>query len=201
MVKIFSNDHTYKHPWGHVTSAYWRKYPNPTARHVVHVDCFGRHLDPNTRVLTSHRVFTLVLNVPDVLRKFGAVPVRWYSYEVASVSPDKQELVVRTRNVSLSSYLSYDETCTYKPHPENSSWTAYRQVVRLNASVFLAGPMIENHSLNALVTKSKQGLETIEMLCQRIRSCGGPSSLFNLTTLYDYMGEQLKSRMRPLVAS
>jgi len=56
MPKLFSTEHTYRHPWSHVTSAFWRKYPNPLATHVKEIDCYDRKLIPASTFYASAAV-------------------------------------------------------------------------------------------------------------------------------------------------
>lgn len=45
MVKLFTTEHTFQHPFERVTSAFWRKYPNDAAAHVKAIDITDRRID------------------------------------------------------------------------------------------------------------------------------------------------------------
>ena len=44
MVRLFSTEHTFSHPFSRVSSAFWRKYPNENAPHVQAIDCYERKI-------------------------------------------------------------------------------------------------------------------------------------------------------------
>ncbi len=62
------------HPWSHVTSAFWRKYPNPLATHVKQIDCYERKLvptggaagssDPQRMLLVTNRLVACESPIP-----------------------------------------------------------------------------------------------------------------------------------------
>ena len=44
MVRLFSTEHTFSHPFSRVSSAFWRKYPNENAPHVQAIDTYERKI-------------------------------------------------------------------------------------------------------------------------------------------------------------
>ena len=44
MVRLFSTEHTFSHPFSRVSSAFWRKYPNDNAPHVQAIDTYERKI-------------------------------------------------------------------------------------------------------------------------------------------------------------
>ncbi len=53
-----------RHPWGTVTLAFWRKYPNKFSEHVKAIDTFERSFDPATGTLTTYRLITAETALP-----------------------------------------------------------------------------------------------------------------------------------------
>lgn len=45
MVKLFNKEHTFQHPFHCVTSAFFRKYPNPLSPQLKIIDTFDRRID------------------------------------------------------------------------------------------------------------------------------------------------------------
>lgn len=64
MVKLFSADSVYGHPWALFTKAVWQKYPNPFASHVLSSDVIERRVDPETGILHTTRLFLKKGKVP-----------------------------------------------------------------------------------------------------------------------------------------
>lgn len=46
-MKLYQTDFIYDHSWSTVTLAYFLRYPNPHARHVLATDVIDRHIDSN----------------------------------------------------------------------------------------------------------------------------------------------------------
>merc|ERR1711871_987242 len=44
-MKLWGQEHVYKHPWEQVSLASWRKYPHPGSSHVVRADVLSQHVD------------------------------------------------------------------------------------------------------------------------------------------------------------
>jgi len=169
MVKLFSTEHTFFHPFERVTSAFWRKYPNEHAAHIKGIDCFSRHVDSEGR-LVSHRIMSCESPVPGWLSAAG-LPSSCFAAEVSVVDPRTQTMVVKSRNLTGASLLQVEETCTYSAVPA-STHTHYTQSAKITAFLpFLSGKF-EQYSLSNLSNKSAQGLQTIENLCQRIQHHG-----------------------------
>ena len=58
MVRLFSTEHTFSHPFSRVSSAFWRKYPNDNAPHVQAIDCYER------KIIHLHQDGTTSLHPP-----------------------------------------------------------------------------------------------------------------------------------------
>ena len=56
MVKFYSTNDTYSHPFSAVTLAYFLRYPNPYSTHVLSTDTISRHYDAETQRLTTVRL-------------------------------------------------------------------------------------------------------------------------------------------------
>jgi len=171
MVKLFTNTHTYEHPWAHVTSAFWRKYPNPLAPHVKEVDCYDRHLDQQTGNLTTNRLIACDSTLPKWLTNLG-IPNRLYGYETTVVNARSKKMTIQSRNMSGSSMLMVEEICTYEPSRANSSWTEYKQEARITSFLPLFASRLEIFSFNSISTRSPMGLQAMEILCQNVKTHG-----------------------------
>ena len=253
MVKLFSTEHTFAHPFSRVSSAFWRKYPNDNAAHVQAIDCYDRRmihiggpageaeeqrqpdLQPqlpavdhpslhvgqsaalpssppsaspspsssslsssassspfpsssspssssstsssssppsstyaSSSVLVSNRVISCYTALPVWLNKLG-VSNHAYAIETSVVNPTTREMVVRSRNLTGSSFMVMEETCTYTANAHNPLHTDYRQTAKISSFLPMFASKFEAFTLNSMSKKSQEGLETIERLCQRMR--------------------------------
>lgn len=121
MVKLFSNEHTYRHPWRRVTSAFWLKYPNPMYPHVIEVDVFNRYVDQVTGELVSHRILSCESSLPGFMTAVG-IPNVIYAAEESRVDPVSNKMTLKSRNLSGSNLLVVEECCMYQQHPQDPSW-------------------------------------------------------------------------------
>jgi hypothetical protein len=190
MVKLFSTEHTFRHPFDRVTSAFWRKYPNEHAAHVKAVDITDRRIDDQGRLITT-RLMSCESAVPAWLRGAG-LPQSCYVAESSVVDPAAQKMVVKSSNLSGASLMVVEETCTYSSVPARvaatsaaaatvapspapvtpASHTHYRQEARITAFLPFLSAKFEAYTLSNMTHKSREGMAVVERLCQRIQQEG-----------------------------
>jgi len=168
MVKFFEQSYTIRHPWRTATSAFWRKYPNPLCPHVLQVDSFARSLCARTGRLTVNRFVCVQSTAP----AWVPGPRMNYAVEETIVDPEAKSMVVKSRNVTGSSLLLVEETCTYAAHPERKDWTTYTQTAQIRAWVPLISSKLEGYTVESMGKKSKEGVRAVEMLCDRAKAEG-----------------------------
>jgi len=110
-----------------------------------------------------------------------------YATETTVVDPVSKEMVIKSRNISGSSVVILEETCTYSQHPDNKSWTNYHQEAKIHSVLPVVSQHCENFSYTSLLRNSGQGLRTIENLCERIQTEGVTSLVDQLSSLRDRM--------------
>ncbi|KAF9991488.1 hypothetical protein BGZ79_004414 [Entomortierella chlamydospora] len=118
MVKFYQHTSSFEHAWDNVTYAFWLRYPNPFASHVVGCDVIDRQVDPDTGVLRTTRL----------ILKQGVLP-RWgrnliknpdaYIIEESEVDPRTQTMTTRTKNLNHVRVMQVEETQIFTVHPEN----------------------------------------------------------------------------------
>ncbi|KAG8897997.1 hypothetical protein FRB99_007731 [Tulasnella sp. 403] len=98
MVKFFTQSHKYDDPWQIVTLAYFLRYPNPYASHVLACDVISRTITEEGTLRTTR-----------LIKKTGALP-KWFPkgfvsraeawvVEESEVDPDGRIVTSRTRNL------------------------------------------------------------------------------------------------------
>jgi len=170
MVKLFQSEHEFKHPWSHVTSAFWRKYPNDLSPHVKEVDTYSRYISP-CGLLVSHRLMRCESSIPSWLSSFN-VPTSAYAAETTIVDPKTQKMIIRSRNLTGSNVMIVEEECSYMPSMTNKNHTRYIQSASISAFLPMFSGKFEQYSYANMHIKSKLGLDTMETLCQNIKNEG-----------------------------
>jgi hypothetical protein len=177
MVKLFSTEHTFRHPFERVTTAFWRKYPNDYAAHVKAIDVTERKMSEEG-FLVSNRIMSCESAVPGWLASCG-LPSHCFVAETSVVDPVTKKMVVKSRNLTGASIMTIEETCTYAAAADNQ--TTYKQEAKITGFLpFLSGK-IESHTFSNLHKKSAEGVRMMETLCEKIQH-SGVWSLLGLTT-------------------
>ncbi len=123
MVKFYSTNYTYDHPFPTVSLAYFLRYPNPYSRHVASTDTISRHYDPETQRLTTVRLHLKRSRMPaGVLRllpkgstqspdKDGST--QSFILEKSVVDVNEGWMETESRNLDWKNVLSVIERQTY----------------------------------------------------------------------------------------
>ena len=69
-MKVYQTSVNYDYPFSTVTLAYFLRYPNPYARHVVSTDVIDRYVDPETKRLHTLRLHLKKSKVPSAILGF-----------------------------------------------------------------------------------------------------------------------------------
>jgi hypothetical protein len=171
MVRRYTQEHTFLHPWERVTSACWRKYTDPenTSRlsHILEVDTVQRKLDPGGKLFTK-RAITVNAPGPWWLQRILGETV-CHCVEESNVDASKKAMEIVTRNVTLEDFVSVEEKCWYSPHPENPNWTVMKQETSISCHT-LSGlasmaEKIEQRCVEKFLQNSAKGREVMEHVC------------------------------------
>lgn len=125
MVKFYENSFSYKYPFAAVSLAYFLRYPNPYATHVLSTDVIDRHFDPITQRLTTTRLHLKKSKIPSAILKLlpkgivGASSDGGQSYilEKSIVDVKEGRMETEARNLEWTGILSVIEKQVYKRSP------------------------------------------------------------------------------------
>lgn len=168
MVQFLNREHTYSHPWARVTTAFWRKYPNPLSPHVIDIDVLNRHLDSNGRLHTT-RLITCKGHVPDWISKAVGGKNHAYVLERSVIDLQNQTLVMKSRNLSYENLIQIHETCTYDRHDLGDDNTRFTQQAKIVVPVWGFSDKVENLTLDNFHKNAKKGLEAMEHICNIVK--------------------------------
>ncbi|XP_077227425.1 MSF1-like family protein [Tasmannia lanceolata] len=181
MVRAYTQEYVYKHPWERVTSACWRKFTDPdnvrTLSHILEVDTLNRRLDSQTGRLYTTRSITVHAPGPWFIRKIIGQDI-CHCVESTVVDARSRSMELTTRNVSLRKFLEVEERCWYNPHPENpGEWTEFRQEtsIRIKPLSALASmaEKIEQRCAERFLQNSVKGREVMERICKYLEAESG----------------------------
>ena len=126
MVRAYSQEHTYKHPWERVTSASWRKFADPENKrilsHILEVDTLNHKLDSISGRLYTTRAITIHAPGPWFLRKIIRQDI-CHCVESTVVDAQSRSMQLSTRNISLEKYIEVEELTPTEQCPHNvAAW-------------------------------------------------------------------------------
>jgi hypothetical protein len=148
--------------------------------HVTNVDIVNREVDKNTGILRTERVLTYKQNIPEFVRRFMGGDHVAHVFEVSEVNPHTKTMVMRSRNLSMCQLIDLEEVCTYKVDPQDSTYTVFKQEVKINVfgvSLNMLRTRIEDFCLNRFQMNAMAGRLGLEQVIQKIISEKLSSSL------------------------
>jgi len=162
MVKFFSQTHKYDDPWSTVTLAYFLRYPNPYASHVIACDVISRTVTDSGTLKTTR-----------LIKKTGAIPA-WFPsqfvtraetwvVEESEVDPEGRVTTCRTRNLDHVKVMQVQEDVVLREAEENKTIQKTTANVISNFGWGLT-KKIEMYGVTKFKTnleRSRQGLVTV----------------------------------------
>lgn len=98
-MKYFTDIAHFQHPWDHVATALWQRYPNPYSSHVLSEDTFYRHIAGP--IIHSRRLLTKTNRLPKWGERF--VHSRHVAViEESIVDRTNQTFVTITKNIGYT---------------------------------------------------------------------------------------------------
>jgi len=167
-MKVWSHEHVFDHPWHTVVHAAWRKYPNPLKPEVVGLDVIDRKVDDNG-ILRTNRVITTEWSIPSWATRLIGLRNPTLSYEQSEVNAKAQRMVLQTRNLNCTNFVSVNETLIYRQHPEDPQKTLLEQ----SAVVSIRGvPLIhymEDLLASTMYKNANKGRQAMEWVIDNIK--------------------------------
>jgi len=112
-----------------VALAFWLRYPNPFASHVLGSDVIERYVD-GEGVLRTKRIILKKGKLPRWGSHFIQTPEA-YIIEETAVNPNTQTLVSKTKNLSHARVMQVEETQTFSLNKNNAEWTTVKTEARI----------------------------------------------------------------------
>lgn len=122
MVKFYESSFNYDYPFPAVSLAYFLRYPNPYATHVLSTDVIDRHYDPSTQRLSTTRLHlkrsklppTVVKLLPKGILGSSADAGQSYTLENSVIDVKEGWMKTESRNLEWTGILSVIEKQFYR---------------------------------------------------------------------------------------
>ncbi|KAK9999939.1 hypothetical protein SO802_019542 [Lithocarpus litseifolius] len=178
MVKAYTHEYIYKHPWERVTSASWRKFTDNENRHllnhILEVDTLSCKLDPLSQRLYITRAVTTHFPGPWFIRKIVGQDI-CHCIESTIVDAQSRSMQLTSRNFSHQKFIEVEEKIRYEPHPDNpNEWTLCRQETSINIkplSVLASmAEKVEQRYAEKVLKYGATGREVMERICKYLEA-------------------------------
>ncbi|THH21003.1 hypothetical protein EW146_g468 [Bondarzewia mesenterica] len=187
-MRVFSQSFLYDDPWSIVSLAFFLRYPNPYASHVLSCDVISREFTSNGSLLTTRLIL-----------KRGALP-RWaprgivsraesWVIEESEVDPEGKVVRCRTRNLDHVKVMQVHETQVFKQTLDGYSiirflaWKAeqltcapiFRKTLQTTEASIVSGfgwgltRRIESHGLARFKANMQRSREGVSLILDLIR--------------------------------
>ncbi|KAG8529489.1 uncharacterized protein KY384_006126 [Bacidia gigantensis] len=125
MVKFYDTSFTYDYPFSAVSLAYFLRYPNPFATHVLSTDVISRHFDPDKQQLSTTRLQLKKSKIPQPILKIlpkgilgrGGQTGQSFVLETSLVDIKEGWMKTESRNMEWTGILSVIERQTIRRPP------------------------------------------------------------------------------------
>lgn len=121
MVKFYESSFNYEYPFPAVSLAYFLRYPNPYATHVLSTDVIDRQFDPATQRLSTTRLHLKKSKIPPAVLKLlptgvfgGGDAGQSYILEKSVVDVKEGWMKTETKNLEWTGILSVVEKQMYR---------------------------------------------------------------------------------------
>jgi len=162
MVKFFSQTHKYDEAWATVTLAFFLRYPNPYASHVLACDVISRTVTDSGTLKTTR-----------LIKKTGAVP-SWFPkqflnrpetwvVEESEVDPEGRVMSCRTRNLDHVKVMQVQEDVILREADDDKTYQKTTASIVSNFGWGLT-KKIEMYGITkfkANLERSRQGVVTV----------------------------------------
>jgi len=161
-MRFFSNSHLYDDPWSIVSLAFFLRYPNPYAAHVLSCDVISRTHTPQGSLLTT-RLILKKGTLPKWAPKGIISRTESWILEESEVDPTGRVVRCKTRNLDHVKVMRVEEVTTLSQAEDGKTLQTNEARIVSRFGWGLA-KTIENHGLAKFKTnlqRSREGLSHI----------------------------------------
>jgi hypothetical protein len=167
-MRVWSQEHVFDHPWDTVVHAAWRKYPNPLKPEVVGLDVLDRKVDSNG-ILHTDRILTTEWHIPSWVTRLIGLSNPNHSYEHSEVDRKTKRMVLQTRNLNCTNFVSVDETLIYRPHPDHPDKTLLEQSTVVSVRGIPLINYMEDTLASTMSKNANKGRQAMEWVIDNIK--------------------------------
>ncbi|KAF8922213.1 MSF1-domain-containing protein [Mucidula mucida] len=180
-MKFYTQSFTYDDSWSIVSLAYFLRYPNPYASHILSCDVISRELTPAGTLLTTRLIL-----------KRGALP-RWapkgiisrteaWVIEESEVDPLGKTVQCRTKNLEFTKVMQVEEYAFIRQNEDGQTLQTNEARIRSRFGWGLTKRIeaFGMHRVESHVQRSRDGISLIlNMIRQSRQTLGAPATAYS----------------------
>ncbi|ESN93084.1 hypothetical protein HELRODRAFT_69402 [Helobdella robusta] len=167
-MKIWTSEHTFKHPWETVVQAAWQKYPNPMNPSVVGIDTVECSVEKPGKLL-MHRILSTEWGWPNWVTSLIGFNGACYVSEHSEVDLSNKLMKLESRNITLSNLVTIDERITYIPHSTDPNSTVLKSESYVTVKGVPMTSYLEDTIKKTMSSKAGQGRQAIEWVISKFK--------------------------------
>jgi len=166
-MRFFSNSHLYDDPWSIVSLAFFLRYPNPYAAHVLSCDVISRSHTPQGTLLTT-RLILKKGSLPKWAPKGIINRAESWILEESEVDPAGRVVRCKTRNLDHVKVMRVEEITTLLQAEDGKTLQTNEARIISRFGWGLA-KAIENHGLAKFKTNLQKSREGVSHILSALR--------------------------------
>jgi hypothetical protein len=166
-MKLWASEHVFDHSWFSVTTASWRKYPNPFNPAISSIDILDRKVTADGKLLTRRLICT-DFKLPNWFKKIVG-DHKVYVTEESVVDPVGMTHVMRSKNFTLNQFVTIEENMAYNVSNQDANKTRLAQEARISVSMKF-GDYLEQQVANSISANASKGREAIEYVIAKLET-------------------------------
>lgn len=164
-MKFYCTNCILKFNWDQVTSAFWRRYPNPYSRHVLSEDVIDRYFVGNK--LVTKKLLTKTNSPPRWAERFVSSKVACIMEE-SVLDPDAKTLTTYTKNITFAKLMAVEEKCVFSVHSSNKEWITCKKQSWISSGVFGLSRAIERFGVERYKLNASKALKGLQIVLEKM---------------------------------
>ncbi|EMG49276.1 UPS1 Protein UPS1 [Candida maltosa Xu316] len=170
MVLYFENKHEFNFDFETTSLAYFNRYPNPYAKHVLSIDTIECFIDAKGQLNTT-RLIVKTGRLPNFIKPLLGNNLNSWIIEKSLINPQKKTLLTYTSNLDHRKFIRVEEYLKYKSIGDEL--TSLESKVKFSSNLFGFKQKIEQWSHNRFSTNIKNSREGLLYVMMNLKQRGG----------------------------
>ncbi|KHC51613.1 hypothetical protein MGE_06260 [Candida albicans P75010] len=176
MVLYFENKHQFKFDFETTSLAYFNRYPNPYAKHVLSIDTIESYIDNQGQLCTT-RLIVKTGRLPNFIKPILGNSLNSWIIEKTIINRHDKTLISYTSNLDHRKFIRVEEYLKYSGHQEDNDngddngrgLTNLESKVKFSSNLFGFKQKIEQWSHQKFSTNIKNSREGLQYVMMKLK--------------------------------